>query len=179
MIIGIDIDNTITNSFEASIKYLKAFDSNYDDWHKLPKDRKDQFLKLYIDNIMEEATLKEGVNEAFKYLKEHNYKIILITARNNKHSLNTKDITLKYLEEHHVIYDKIIFDDNETNDKGAIAKKEKVNLFIDDKDINLDSVSKYGIECLKFTYQNDLEKNNKYKTFTSWYDIIEYIKRKE
>ena len=126
MIIGIDIDNTITNTYDASLKYLKMFDSNYDDWHKLPKDRKDQFLKLYIDNIMEEATLKEGVNEAFKYLKEHNYKIILITARNNKHSSNTKDITLKYLEENNVIYDKIIFDDDNLNDKGTIAKKEKI-----------------------------------------------------
>lgn len=179
MIIGIDIDNTITNTFEASLKYLKIFDNNYDDWHKLSLDKQNEFLNLYIDNIMEEATLKEGVNEAFKYLKEHNYKIILITARNNKHSLNTKDITIKYLEENQVIYDKIIFDDDNLNDKGTIAKKEKINLFIDDKDINLDRVSKYGIECLKFTYQDDIEKNNKYKTFTNWYDIIEYIKRKE
>ncbi len=179
MIIGIDIDNTITNTFEASLKYLKIFDNNYDDWHKLPIDRKNQFLKLYIDNIMQEATLKDGVNDAFNYFKELNYKIILITARNNKHSLNTKDITIKYLEEHHLIYDKIIFDDDNLNDKGSIAQKENINLFIDDKDLNLDSVSKYGIECLKFTYPDDLEKNNKYKTFTSWYDIIEYIKRKE
>lgn len=179
MVIGIDIDNTITNTYLTTQKYLSIYDNTYTDWHNLPEERKTEFLNLYIENIMTECSLKDYVKEALEYFKQNNYKIILITARNNKYSPKVKTITTNYLAKYNLPYDKIIFDDEEQENKGLSANQEHVSLFIDDKETNLDNIAKYNIECLLFDNQKHPQNCSKYKTFSNWRDIIEYIKRKD
>ena len=177
MIIGIDIDNTITNTYAKTMEYLAFYDQDCDDWHNLKPDQKKEFLELYIEKIMGECTLKDYVIEAFNELKKLGYKIILITARNNNYSPKVKDLTIAYFKKYNLPIDEIIFDDKLIAKKGPTAHKNKVSLFIDDKEENLDDVNSYHIECLKFASKKEPKNQSKYKTFTNWYDIIEYIKK--
>lgn len=170
MVLGIDIDNTITKTEEKTRDCLNKFAPEYDDYHKLPDNKGKEFLDLYEGYIHETCELKDGVKEAFDYFNNNGYKIVIITARDNEHVLNQEEITKNYFAKQNLKYDKIIF--NQSN-KGKCALDNKVDIFFDDKEENLDEISLYGIECIRFTTKSD----SKYKTFSNWYDIIEYIKK--
>lgn len=172
MTIGIDIDDTITNTTQTIKKYLALFDSTYTDYRDLPKEKYVKFLTRYHAQIMKTCPLKEYVKEAFAYFKKNHDKIIIITARDNKYCKDAMDITKRYLKNQNLSYDKIIFSDNQ---KGKYAFENKIDLFIDDKETVLDDISKYNIKCLRLTNESD----SKYKTFSNWHDIINYIKRQE
>lgn len=172
MVIGIDIDSTITSTGKKTRECLKKFAPEYDDYHKLPDAKRKEFLDLYEGFIHETCELKDGVKEAFDYFNKSGYKIIIITARDYKHCPNQEEITKEYFSSHNLKYDRIIF--NQTN-KGKCAYLNNVSIFFDDKEENLDEINSYGIECIRFTTKND----SKYKTFSNWYDIIEYVKSRK
>lgn len=167
MILGIDIDNTITDTNETVRAYLKQEYPLYEDYKLLPKKEYELFLKKNLKAMRKEYKLKKGVKEAWTYFKEHNFKIIIITARNNEFDDKYIEDTIKFLRVNGLFYDKIYFDEE---NKGATASKEKVDLFIDDKETNLDNVALYNISCVC------LGKSCKYKSFTNWYELLEYIK---
>lgn len=169
MIIGIDIDDTITDTSIVANKYLTLFSRNYQDYHELPQEKYYDFLNEYQAEIVKNNILKEGCQEAFKYLKENGWKIIIITARSSEFDSRIEKLTKEFLANNNLIYDKIIFNAIE---KGTIASSEHLSIFIDDKEEVLDDVNKFNITCLRFT-----QKASKYKTFNNWYDIIEYIKK--
>lgn len=168
MIIGIDIDDTITKTSLLIKKYLKEFDSSYDNYHNLSRKKYNQFLYKYIDLICKNCQLQNGVKEAFAYFNKMHYTIVIVTARNNKHSKNNIQNTLDYLALNNLKYDKIYF---KKEKKGKILVKNGVDLFIDDKEEVLDEVSKYNISCIKFGLTK-----SKYKTFDDWFKIVEYVK---
>lgn len=175
MILGIDIDDTITETTIIGNKYLTEFDNSYKDYHELSQDKYFKFLNLYLQEIVKNNVLKEGVKEAFDYFKNKGYKIVIITARNDMHTPNVKKLTKEFLDKHKIPYDKLVFDDLNTGDKSKLAIENKIDIFIDDKENILDRISSVSnIECIRFTK----DKNSKYKTFNNWYDIIEYIKTK-
>lgn len=171
MIIGIDIDDTITKTSEMAAYNLSLFDSRSTDYHSLPKDRYEEFMRKYQAVGLKSAEIKEGVKEAFDYLNNNGFKIVIVTARDNKYSLEVKDITVDYLKRHGLKYDKIIFGQSL---KGECAKKENIDIFIDDKETVLDDVARYNIETIKISSV----KSDKHKTFANWSDIIDYIKCK-
>ena len=85
MIIGVDIDDTITYTTKTIKKYLKQEYPDYDEYKLLPRKQYIRFLKKYMKQMRSEYELKEGVKEAWDYFRENHYKIIFITARNNKY----------------------------------------------------------------------------------------------
>lgn len=175
MVLGIDIDDTITETTITGNKYITKFDSSYQDYHNLPQNKYYDFLNLYLQDIVKNNILKDGVKEAFNYFKSIGCKIIIITARNDIYTPNIKKLTKEFLDNNNIRYDKLLFNDINNNDKSKLALDNHVDLFIDDKEIVLDKIAEASnIECIRFTK----DKGSKYKTFSNWYDIIEYIKTK-
>lgn len=170
MTIGIDIDSTITSTGKKARECLKKFAPEYSNFDNLPNHMYEKFWNLYNEEVHSTCELKEGVKGAFDYFLEKGFKIVIITARNNNCNVDMEKLTKEYFKKHDLKYDKIIFNKDK---KGKIAKENKCDIFIDDREENLDDISQYKIECLKFG-----EYSNKYKTFDNWYDIIEYIKTK-
>ena len=166
MILGIDIAN----------QYLAKFDNNYKDYHDLPEDKYISFINMYLNEIVTNNILKEGVKEAFTYFNNHGFKIIIITARNNKYTPSIKELTKEFLDTKGLKYDKLIFDDTAIGDKSKAAFENKIDIFIDDKEVVLDQISTINkdIECIRFTS----DRTSKYQTFNNWYDLLEYIKTK-
>ena len=93
MVIGIDIDDTITETTLSALEHLAKYNCKVLDHHNLSNNDYDEFMELYIKSIMKIANLKVGVRDAFKYLNNSGYKIIIITARNNKYSSEVLRIT--------------------------------------------------------------------------------------
>lgn len=170
MTIGIDIDDTITETTLKANEYLKEFDEDFkEDYHKHPK--YEEFMALYRKKIMQNVSLAKHVKEAFDFFDSNGYKIIIITYRPETYAPDVNNITIEFFKKHGLKYEKLI----NTYDKGIAAKENKVDIFIDDKIVHLDDVNQYGIECIRFSNKND----SKYKTFSNWYDIIEYVKSRK
>ena len=171
MTIGIDLDDTLIETTEIGNRYLKKFitDNSISDYHDLSKPEYLKFYKLYLYDIQKCAPLKKDALNVLEYLHSKNIKIVIITARGTLGFVDSIPITLEYLKKHNVIYDKIIF---RKNHKSSAAKKEKIDLFIDDKQWVLDEIKKEGIKTLHFT--DDFKKSN-HDVVTSWLDIKKYI----
>lgn len=170
MIIGIDIDDTVTYTTRTIKKYLKQEYPDYEEYKLLPKKEYIHFLKSHMKQMRIEYALKEGVKEAWEYFKEQHYKIIFITARNNKYYSESNKDTLEYLKQNGLFYDKIYFNEPK---KGRRAHKNHVDLFIDDKEPILDNMAKYKIKGLC------MGKSTKYPSFDNWYQIIDYLKEEQ
>lgn len=167
MILGIDIDDTITYTRKTILKYRKMVYPNLNDNDLLPNKEYKKFLRKYMKDMRREYEIREGVKEAWQYFKDNNFKIIIITARSNKYYHRSIKDTIDFLDKNGIFYDKIYF--NKVK-KGKKAFKEHVDLFIDDNELVLDNVSKYGIKVLC------RGKSDKYPSCEDWYQIINYIK---
>ena len=160
MRIGVDIDDTITNSWEYFIPYYaKLF--NIDEkllsksmpYYKAIEDyiSLDDYYKIVFP-IHEKYTsvlpLKENVKDVIDKLYALGHTIYFITARGSYTNIK---------------------------DKADICQKEKIDLYIDDSVKHCTSVKEKGIEVLMF----DTYYNKEFKEFThvhSWNEIYEYIK---
>lgn len=171
MTIGIDIDNTITNTSEKSCKITtKLYGCN--DYHKLNiKDRID-FLNNYICNIVYTVNLKKDVISILNKWHKLGYKIIFITARGTEgiDEINQSKaiyLTSMYFKKKKIYFDEIIF---LKSSKVDTVKKMDIDIFIDDKEDVLDEISKEGIKTIRFT---NLE--SKHLKVDNWVDIDKII----
>ena len=171
MTIGIDLDDTLINTSKTANKYLKEFinDESIIDFHKLSKKNYNKFLKKYLYNIQRESSIKDNAVDTINYLKDNNFKIVIITARGSRKFLKSKKITEDFLKTNNIIYDKIVYNQNH---KYKACQKEKIDLFIDDKEWVLDEIKNTGIKTLKFLLNNEASKHN---TVKNWQEVKEYI----
>lgn len=169
MRIGIDIDDTMTNTYEYVTSLKKKLFPDLAPGELLPENKYLEFMNKYDDDIHRSVTLKENVKEAFDWLKKNGAEIYLITAR-GVFSNNSYADTVKFLNENEIPYDKLICG---IKDKGKCALEEGIELFIDDKLYNCNSVANEGIDVIKFR-RND-EEDGVHFTLDNWLDIKEYI----
>ena len=183
MRIGIDIDDTITNSWEYLIPYYaKMFNI---DTSKLSKSKPyyqaikdyislDEYYKILVpihNKYTSKIPLKENVKEVIDKLYELGHTVYFITDRGNKDD-DAYNITKEYLDNYGIKYEKIY---TRASDKAVICLKENIKLYIDDSIKHCANVASKGIEVLMF----DTNYNKEYKAFNrvhSWNEIYEYIK---
>jgi len=183
MRIGIDIDDTITNSWEKLIPhYAKLFSIEEDTLHKSRpyynsvKDKItiEEYYKMMLpmyDEIMPNVDIKPDVKEVIDKLYSLGHTVTFITSRGIDYT-NAYQISKDFLDKHHIKYEKII---TGCKDKAIACHDENIDLFIDDSVKHCRSVAKSGIETLLFeTYYN--KDYNELKHVKSWHDIYEYIK---
>ena len=185
MRIGIDIDDTITNTWNYFIPlFSKQFNIPLEKLKKLPpyygaiKDlvSLDEYFKLMreYENLMQDIPLKENVKEILTKLKSEGNTIIFITARSKQSYNDPYLISKTYLDKNNIPYDKLIVNGVE---KGTICKEEKIDLFIDDSIRNCTDVSNQGIEVLMMSANfNEFDKN--FNHVKDWNQIYEYIKNR-
>jgi len=182
MNIGIDIDDTICNSWENVINEICTdFNINYDESLKsnkvynqaigLNEEEYLKYAKEKFPKLLYNPTLKDNVKEVIDILKQKN-KIIFITARSNQCYEDAYQFTKNYLDRNKIYYDKIIVNGQE---KGKICKQEKINIFIDDSIDNCRNVSKYKIKIILF--ETNYNKNcNEFIKVNNWEKILEIVK---
>lgn len=192
MIIGVDIDDTLTDIRDevgaAALKYAQSLNKDIDEtkvvWDKNNngssfKERYnfnyDELLYFFgniQENITKKAKPREDVVDVIKKLREDGHKIYIITARDSEFHNNPYELSKTWLNKNNIEYDKLIVD---ARDKVKICREQNVEIFIDDKLSNCMQISNENIVTIRITnyteqHQNIVNKKN-------WKEIYEYIKQ--
>lgn len=181
MNIGIDIDDTITNTYETllpiiNLKYGMSFDKilkknpSYD----MLKNILPNYNSFVMDNYTAMAKvvpLKEGVIEVLSRLKSQGHKIIFITARNNIEYNDPYELSYDYLKINKIPFDKLIVN---VKDKAKECILQDIDLFIDDSTKNCKAVKSKGIETLQFGTVFTPE-NKHLKRVNSWEEVYNKV----
>ena len=197
MNIGIDIDDTISETFEILLPYSQKYtiedlkrESNIDinknlsnhlyvekvnNWNDIETKN---FWEKYYGTILREVKIKKFASETINRLKEKGHKIYLITARSKVFNSNTEQITKKWLIDNNVEYDKLIIN---ASDKLKIIKENNIDLFIDDSYTNCKEVSENtNTHVYMMTSMiNRNFKDEKIKRVYSWPEIYYLINKEE
>ena len=162
MIIGLDIDDTITDTFGAMFGYAQKYtieelhrSGKIDFFQKILNHRYIQalhnwsdeeefnfFIKYHI-KILEETTPFPFAIEIINKLKDEGHKIVLITSRYNFDDTNMVKITEDWARKYNLQYDKLIIN---VGTKLEAALENKVDIFVDDSFENCKAVSNGGIK---------------------------------
>ncbi len=176
MRLGIDIDDTIVNTHEVAVLFAKKYakDLVFNNYEHFETKKAIEFFRKHIEEIQKQVKPLPGVVEALKILKEKGFELIFITARGSSYEFTMdydyKGITEELFKKYNIPYDKIIYG---VYPKGKMASQEKIDLFLDDKEYNLDDIKKYGIKTIKVVPH--MKVDSVHKKFDNWVDILNYI----
>ncbi|MBO4569857.1 MAG: hypothetical protein J5689_01400 [Clostridia bacterium] len=164
MIIGCDIDHTITDSEELENKYVQEFLKSINFSGQIVKPDeffilarygfKDsvcwEFYDTFGPALLSNTPIKQDCDKVIHSLREKGDKFIFISARGETHMLNHNPyvITHKWMKQRGIEYDKLICRDHK---KIEPALKNEVDLFIDDSIDVCSDFSKIGIPTILVT----------------------------
>lgn len=188
MNIGIDIDDTITETYKVTDLYAKEYTENIlkrkfvinkieisdPMWAKylyswtVEEDK--NFWYLYYEKVVDNTYPKDEAIEIINELSEEN-NIIIISARINNNIIAQK--TEEWLKRYKVKYNKLFLNHL---DKRQIAKENNIDLFIDDSFNTCKQISKMGIRTflMNSRVNKDIE-DEKIERVFSWKEIKEKI----
>jgi uncharacterized HAD superfamily protein len=196
MVIGIDIDDTITNTQGVMFAYAQKYTieelhksgkvNNIDNikthkyiqaLHNWSKEEEENFFKEYYKKTIEETVPFTNCVETLKKLKEDGHTIILITARFEYDDFDVRELTKKWLEEKDIPYDKLIIN---AETKRKAAEENNVDVFIDDSFTNCMDVAESGITTFIMDGRYNSKLNDERITRVySWANILENINKLE
>ena len=188
MNIGIDIDDTISNTFESAIVYAKEYikdelkrepkvdmskvrDHYYiRDMFNLSNEEAENFWEKYYIKIIDNVEPKKLSVEMINKLKEEGNNIIIITARWNSEEIDAFKISENWLKKYNFNFDKMYVG---IENKAEIAIKENINLFIDDSVRNCEEVSAVGIKSYLFDSETNkhINQHDNIDRVYSWEEI--------
>ena len=186
MKIGIDIDDTITNSIEALKRFIRTHEVDElikDDLihkkdHVLKNNKKEKLRhKFFVDNSIEignSIKVKPNAKRIINKLHKEGYKIIIISARCNNYYKNSYEFCYNYLKRNNIYFDKLITSQI-YKDKTCI--KEGIDLMIDDSISTCDRVNAVGIKTILFNSENNLEKETSFTRVNTWLELYDEIHR--
>ena len=184
MNIGIDIDDTISYTFEETYPAAKKFvendlgrkvvnedfsttvDYNYiENVLQISQEEMEEFWRKNLADLTKKVKPKENSVEVINKLKEEGHNIIIITARWNEDYCDSEKLTKEWLKKYNISYDKLYIG---AESKKQIAIDEKLDLFIDDSIKNCEEVSSANIESYLFASKINI-KNPKSQNFNILY----------
>lgn len=191
MRIGIDIDDTISDTYEVAFAYAQYYTINElgrsgeiqnvsikshfytREIHNWNEEEEMNFWHKYYGEIIKQVKPFTFAQETIKKLKQEGNEIIIITARWPETNCDIQSITLKWLEENNIQYDDIVFN---AENKAQVALDKKIDLFIDDSFKNCTDVANAGIKTyiMNCRTNKDLENENITRVY-SWPDIYHKI----
>lgn len=184
MNIGIDIDDTIMDTFDYLMPYVaKFFNADINElknknisYSNLPKEWKAKeldFCKRYYDTVAPYTPVKPDAADYIKKIKELGHSIFIITARDNRLYTDAYKTTSQQLSTSGILYDKLIC----TFDKSQTCIDEKISLFIDDSVENCKKVKAAKIPVLLFGSKGNASINTDLTKVNAWKEIYEIIKK--
>lgn len=185
MNIGIDIDDTLTNTNEATSVFASKYESEHPDaklnLHKLvtgildTKELEDFYI-THSKEICNIATIKEDAKNVIEKLREEGNKIFVITARSDKYFDNADKYVEDYLRRNEIEFDKII---TAQEDKLKACKDENIDFMFDDKISTIETLNQNNIKGAVFTSSLNKEIETSSDRVSSWTELYNYIHQKE
>jgi len=175
LIIGIDIDNTITHTTEMILHYAQIFgreqglntvpDLRYyylEDVLGWDKRVADDFLDEYLGRIYQHMLPKEQAVEVLSNLKKQ-HELILITSRNQQFP-KVEEVTVNWLNRNGIEYDRLIL--NKTSNMHFFSKLEAcrenhVEVMIEDHYKLVSEISPFiPVIMFEYPYNKHLKSDN-------------------
>lgn len=197
MNIGIDIDDTISETFETLLPYAQKY--TIEDLKKESKVRIDSncanhfyivymndwnekeaivFWEKYYAEILRELNIKKFAAEVINNLRNKGHKIYLITARWDMKEDSVEKITKKWLKDNNVQYDGLFLN---ASDKLCLAKENNIDIFIDDSFKNCKNIAdntEAKVYMMNSRVNGSLN-DEKIKRVFSWPEVYDLINREE
>ena len=185
MKIGIDIDDTITDSWECLIPYYsRLFNISETDlenskpYYDSIKEfvTIDEYFALMLpiyDKVIPNVNLLPHVKETIDKLYTLGCKVYFITSRGRGHTDPYKD-SKDFLDKYHIKYEKII---TGMENKAKPCLSENIDLFIDDSLRHCREVSKLGVDVLMHETKYNYE-CTEFNRFSDWNDVYDYVRGK-
>lgn len=193
MKIGIDIDDTIVDTYKPMIKYADIYDievlgntgsnndlGNIEDGRYLEVlynwDRKTKFdyFDKYYKKVLEECLVLPDASNMIQKLKSNGNEIYFITARVSRiKDCDTRNLTRKTLDDNNIPYDELITD---ADDKLKYCLEHNIKFFIDDSYNTCKQLQENGIKAyLMTTKMNENLKCENIERVSNWKEIYEKI----
>lgn len=197
MRIGIDIDDTLSESFELVFPFSQKFDieelgnsgkvqtygkkENHNYIEEMYPQWSEEQTNLFWEKIfmqtVTEARSKPYAQEVIQRLKEEGNQIVIITSRYevlpNDNTIETK--SKEWLAKNDIPYDTFVLN---AKDKLIAAQNEKIDLFIDDSIQHCRRVNSGGIKTLLYTTNaNQGIEVPELERVYSWIQIYEIYKQ--
>lgn len=189
MRIGIDIDDTITNSSDIFVEYAKQYNKEKNIQHKIninsldvkesygwEKENLNEFLHKYLEVALNNIDSKSDSIEIINKLKKEGHEIYFITARSEREiEGGMLELTENWLNKHGFNYDLLVINSKE---KVKDCIKYGIDIFIDDSYRNCKLIKDgIGIPVLLFTTRYNIkEKDESLIRVSNWYEIYNYLK---
>lgn len=171
MNIGIDIDNTITDTLPKLKEYCRKYNdeigrtdlsmhedgySSYNlyDWSA---EENMAFCVKYLEEAVLQATVKPGAKEVIEKLKKDGHTINIISSRVTPMFKTPYETTEKYLKENGIVYDKLLVG---SINKLQVCRENKIDIMMEDETHYIEELAK-EIPVIVFEYVYNKELNGK------------------
>ncbi len=186
MNIAIDIDDTLTNSFDyfmpfvaeyfnVDINLLKSKNISYSNLPAQWKYKEIDFCKKYYDTYAPHTPFKLDATWGVNKLRELGHKIIIITGRTTAFYTDPYKTTIEELKNGNIAYDKLIC----TLDKAQACLDENISLLIDNMPGNCNSVIKNNIVAVLFTSKANIDEKVDYTRINNWEEAVKAVQQIE
>ena len=186
MNIAIDIDDTLTESFDYFLPFVAEYfgadaqelrERNIS-YSNLPEDWKQDeigFCKTYYDRVVADTPFKPDAAWGVAKLRELGHKIVIITGRTDAFYTDPYQTTQKELANGGIVYDKLIC----TLDKASACVSEQISVLIDDLPANCASVANRGIPALVFASKGNQGENTECLRVENWAEAVAAVSQME
>lgn len=194
MRIGIDIDDTIADTYEVAFAYAQKYTINelgrsgkiesfkaehhfyLKNMHHWNDDEEMNFFKQYYEKMIRQIKPFTCAAETIQKLKDEGNDIIIVTARWSEDNFDVEQVTLEWLAKNQIVYDEIVLN---ANDKAKVALEKKLDVFIDDSFKNCLDVANVGIKTyIMNTRTNQGLEDEKIRRVFSWPDFLTKLKER-
>lgn len=182
MNIAIDIDDTLTESFDYFLPFVaEYFGTDPEDlrarnisYSNLPDAwKKDElgFCKAYYDRVVPDTPFKPDAAWGVSKLRELGHRIIIITGRTGSFYTDPYRTTEEELHNGGIVYDKLIC----TLDKASACTAENISLLIDDLPANCARAAEIGIPALLFTSRANRNEAVPFLRVKNWAEAVDAV----
>lgn len=184
MKIAIDIDDTLTNSFDYFIPFVAEFfgaapeqlrrdNISYstlpEEWRK----REPEFCRAYYDRVVPDTPFRENAVRYVNLLHEEGHRIVIITARTREMYTDPYATTRAELDKNGLQYDEIVC----TMDKTRACTERGIDLLIDDSVANCRAAASAGVRVLLFSGKGNAGTDVPFARVNDWEEIYLLIRR--
>ena len=179
--IGIDIDDTITNSTRVVRKYINKYSNSEELKNNIEgiirgiyvSEESKVFYKKYSKQIGNNIKVKKNAKEIINKLYDEGYRILIVTARNNNYYDDAYGFSCDYLKRNGIKFHELFVDNAY---KLKLCKEEKIDILIDDSVDIVNELYDNNINSLLFTSSINKNKKSKSKRVNNWLQVYDYIK---
>lgn len=187
MKIGLDLDGVVLDTEKQFRNEAELYDilelnrnSTKDqsaqwaqDRYKWADDEKNEFIEKYLIEGTKKSHIMPGAKEVIELLKKDGHELVVITARGHDIPV-MKKLAQEMLEKENITFDKYYW---ETPEKVETAKKENIDLMVEDSLSNCMKLSKENIKSIYLRDSNMKPANDKnIKECYIWGEVYRYIR---